>query len=277
MDWVNAMRALSKYNKGNFLRKIRDKLLFKSGSASGSGSLPVGLPSVGRSGGGGSTAASSAALSQLEKKVEDLGNETQRLEKMATHASLLLDAIMFPPSPDTDAYGQLAKLGADAWDEEKTKNDALTTILRSCVTELALDYCTRVSTHVTTEYLDDVMADTNATAEYPSFLEIEADLKRRVEEREPYCSIFDDCLKESFANETCRPATCPFKSAMACAYLQACYDETIQEEYAVALGIISEGETFDAQATLTSEQAASAKQETEEAPPKQRGAWGFGG
>ena len=61
-------------------------------------------------------------------------------------------------------------------------------ILRSCVVDLSLDYCTRVSTRVTTDYLDGL--EKIPEAEYPKLSDLDALLANRTDEVEPYCTAF---------------------------------------------------------------------------------------
>ena len=66
-------------------------------------------------------------------------------------------------------------------------------ILRSCVVDLSLDYCTRVSTRVTTDYLDEL--EKIPEADYPKLSDLDALLANRTDEVEPYCTAFTRMLR----------------------------------------------------------------------------------
>ena len=102
--------------------------------------------------------------------------------------------------------------------------------------------------------------------DFGNIYEIEQELKRKLITAEPYCGLFDECYASDFSAEECRPAACPF-SQSACSYLTACFDEAVQKEYAVALGLIKEGEEFPP--TKKEPEAA------EVATGKEKGGWGF--
>lgn len=106
-------------------------------------------------------------------------------------------------------------------------------ILRSCVVDLTLDYCTRVSSRVTTEYLDEL--NETPEAEYPMLSELDELLANRTEKVEPYCVGFDKCYVDEFKEESCQPGTCPFKNEVACRYVANCLDPRIKKEYVDAL------------------------------------------
>ena len=128
------------------------------------------------------------------------------------------------------ALGAAAATAASASTESKLSDEY---ILRSCVVDLTLDYCTRVSTRVTTEYLDELSATPDA--EYPALSELDGLLSARTEEVEHYCVGFDKCYVDEFKEESCRPEKCPFKNEVACRYAANCLDPRIKKEYMDAL------------------------------------------
>ena len=253
LDWIRTMQGISRWHKWTsegFLRYIRNGLLGflrpKRLTKKKLQSLPVGIPSTGNT---------DAQVSLLETKLEQTKEDGKLMEKAAAHAGLLLDAVLFPPKNDTDVFMKMNETGA--WDTDKAT--PVTQVMRACTIELSLDYCSRLSTHVTNDYVDEMA---NMT-EYPPMDEIEALLRDRIGQQEPYCALFDDCMVQDFSSKECRPAKCPFKDA-GCRYTAACLDSTIEKEYAVALGLIQEGEELT---------AAPVK---EEAPPaKKQKRWGI--
>eukprot|EP00545_Synedropsis_sp_CCMP1620_P007543 CAMPEP_0119015850 /NCGR_PEP_ID=MMETSP1176-20130426/11686_1 /TAXON_ID=265551 /ORGANISM="Synedropsis recta cf, Strain CCMP1620" /LENGTH=436 /DNA_ID=CAMNT_0006969173 /DNA_START=8 /DNA_END=1321 /DNA_ORIENTATION=- len=235
-DWVKAMQGLSSWHKftdQGMLKNFRKGLMgffhtkkFDKSSLS----LPIGVP-------GGTVVASDVQTSVLENKLDVVEAEGKLMEKAATHASLLLDNVLFPPE-NQDAFSTLLETGG--WD--KTSPHAELQVLRTCVTELSLDYCSRLSTRVTSEYLEKAV-QSGVEVDMSNIEEIEEELRQTLAAIEPYCALYDECYTTDFAAEQCRPATCPLQ-AVGCAYLTACFDETVETEYAVALGLIKEGETF---------------------------------
>jgi thiol-disulfide isomerase/thioredoxin len=264
LDWIRAMQALSNWNKSSFLKSLRRGLLGflkKPQPHDHSAALPVGLPVASDA-----NDISSAQLSLLERRLKVIQEDSAKLEKLATHASLLLNSVIFPPSTK-DAFSVLKE--ANGWD--KANQDAVMKVLRNCVAELSLDYCSRVSTQVTMDYI--AQMDSNATTPY-NFTEIEVILINQIKEKEPFCAIFDECLEEDFVSEKCRPDKCPFNDQVACRYMTACFEESIQQEYAVALGIVKEGEPFppkEQQATVTTPAADSGSGEKK----GKSGGWGL--
>ncbi len=99
--------------------------------------------------------------------------------------------------------------------------------------------------------------------------EIEGRLLDDVAKREPYCGLIEMCVLTNFegtgtdamtaveggasssssssssskSSSSCCPPKCPFANEAACAYVECCLDQNVQEEYGVALGLIEEGES----------------------------------
>jgi len=263
LDWVRLMQGFSRWHRWTsegFLRHVRNGLLGflrpKRLVKKPPESLPVGVPTSGNVGSAFSSA-NSQSTAVLESKLKEIEEDGKLMEKAATHAGMLLDAILFPPTyknATSDAFSVMNT--TNAWDSKS--NDPVKQVLRTCSLELSLDYCTRLSTHVTNQYLEEMANETD----FPTMIEIEALLKDRIQQQEPYCRIFDDCLKEHFGSTECKPATCPFQD-VGCRYVSACLDSTIEREYAVALELIAEGEDFPP------------KPKQEETSTKKKHSWGF--
>lgn len=116
--------------------------------------------------------------------------------------------------------------------------------------DLTLDYCTRLSTKLTNDYLDKLKAIDGNSPDYPSFTQMESHLTNIVAETEPYCHSFNSCYMNKFVSKnaegvdvtltgevnTCRPTSCPFYNVGgACRYLSSCLEESIQKEYKTAI------------------------------------------
>jgi thiol-disulfide isomerase/thioredoxin len=255
LDWIKAMKGLSTWYKwnhmeGGWLKGIRG--LFKNpfkkqSSQTKQNALPVGVPGMSSSRlSGGNTASntpvSTAKLERDLKKAESLAKEaTKQLEDSqlaSRHAGYLIDAFLFPQSNDdtdqsfVDVFSEMN--ATSAWDakiEDGSNDEKL--ILKSCVVDMTLDYCTRLSTKVATVYLNSL--DSVPDTEYPSFAKMEEHLREIIKQTEPYCSMFNECFESEFTNTECRPAVCPFQKDGACRYVAACLSEYVQEEYKEAL------------------------------------------
>lgn len=244
-DWIRTMQGLSRWQRWTsqgFLSHLRKGLLGllqlggKKEHISAS-SLPVGIPV---------SSGSNAQTSVLESTLETVTEAGELMERAASHASLLLENMLFPP--DKDAFK--AMVDADAWDK-KNDSDPEIRVLRSCVVDLCLDYCSRLSTRMTNEYLDELLSG-ELESDY-DLKAIEADLKNRLGAKEAYCGIFDDCFAEDFELDQCRPEQCPF-SQNGCAYVSACFDDGIKKEYAVALKLIEKGDEFPPKEKISAEE-----------------------
>jgi len=244
-DWITTMRALTKWNSYSnnnkkLIPKLRQLLLFpffflnKNKNVISDDDLPVGLPS-----------SASANLQTLASEFKTVKEKGDLMELAATHASLLLENVLFP-SETKDPFTTLTT--TQSWSANNKQGDATMQVLRACLVELSLDYCSRLSTRVTNSYVDEILADPDAKV---NMTEVQDGLKKRFEEREPYCAMFDDCFEEDFVSEICRPMQCPYKAKEGCAYVASCFDTSIQTEYAVALNFISEGDTFPPPETIT--------------------------
>lgn len=227
------------------------------------GSLPVGVPPGfqtelrGEGGAGGPSSASAAAtataqeVKALEAKLNATRKEKELYEKAVSHSSTLLDGMLFPGDASTDAppprdpFAVLTK--SEGWYSNATSlpdgapRDEHPAILRSCVLELSLDYCTRVTTRSTNAYLEELGAIPESDP-FPSMEEIERRLLDDVSAKEPYCGLIEKCVLGGYEDEECRPARCPFVNDAACVYVRSCFEPSVQDEYGTALGLIEEGE-----------------------------------
>lgn len=230
-----------------------------------------------------STTESTQKINNLEKKLNATIKEKELYEMAATHSNLLLDGLLFPrnkhqntsttqsnstsSSHHRDPFTILTN--SDGWyrnatfhpstkgsstdgtttatttyhDSNNNKNDEHPTILRSCVLELAIDYCTRLTTRATKVYLEILNAIPESDP-FPTLDEIEQYLLDDVKSQEPYCGLIESCMATNFEKEeNCRPQQCPFENESACTYVESCLDPNIQNEYGLALGLIHKGET----------------------------------
>jgi len=250
-------------------------------------------------GGGGVSTAETVALQKQVKSLEDQKKAADQLletsNEAVLHASYTIDSFLMPTTPKegelgadcvveasyppyVDVYAALKQ--SDGWDATATSaasaggstdGDASAGatggselsdeyILRSCVVDLSLDFCTRVSTRVTTDYLDEL--ETIAEADYPKLSDLDALLANRTDAVEPYCTAFTECYLEEFQDESCRPDACPFQNEVACRYAANCLDGRIKKEYREALAAI--GETAEQRATAANAKSGSSSS----------GAWG---
>lgn len=265
LDWVNVMRGLSSWHsmsESGPLRFFRNGMFnfITGGKASKYGkgnkgkeeSLPVGVPPGFQAElrGAGATTASAQEVKDLETKLNTTVQEKELYERAVTHSGYLLESVLFPPaegdsSAPKDPFSILGK--SEAWFQNVTTlppgspNSEHPSVVRSCVIELALDYCTRVTTRATNAYLEELGAIPESDP-FPSMAEIEARLLSDVNEVEPYCGLVESCILGNFEDEGCRPAMCPFRNEAACHYLMSCMDPNVQDEYGVALGLIERGE-----------------------------------
>ena len=67
--------------------------------------------------------------------------------------------------------------------------------------------------------------------------ELEQELKIMIEASEPFCDSIEACIIDGFTSASCRSPTCPFVNPAACGYMSACFDESIQRDYAKAMGL----------------------------------------
>lgn len=266
LDWIRAMQGLSKWYKwghtdGGWLKTIRSLFFNPFDKKKGKQdvqktALPVGIPPVFGKTSGESTKSAyvlQKELKESEGKVSSMKIELQEYELATSHAGHLIQSFLFPKMADVADEGT-SKKALDVFavlDEVKGWNSKLSSpgnsttetklsiendegvIMKACVMGLTLDFCTRLSKKLTTDYLDSL--DHLEQSKYPSFTEMEAQLRVILNETEPFCGIFDDCYAKDFKGEECRPSTCPFKNDGACRYVGSCLTEPIMSEYKDAL------------------------------------------
>ena len=273
LDWVNIMRGLSSWHtmsESGPLRGLRNgifgfltggkgKRASRAAKLGKEGSLPVGIPPGFQSelrgtGGAGKSAAAAAVDDAKVKALEQTLNVTKKekelYEKAVTHSSNLLDGMLFPdeensPKKDRDIFSILTS--TDGWFNNATTiapgapNDEHPSILRSCAMELSIDYCNRLTSRETNAYVE-LLSAIPESDPFPPLDEIEQTLLDAVKSKEPYCSLLESCILSDYDAEECRPAKCPFENPAACTYIEGCFDPSVQTEYGIALGLLSEGE-----------------------------------
>eukprot|EP00934_Nitzschia_sp_Nitz4_P007395 Nitzschia sp. Nitz4//scaffold428_size8251//3292//4749//NITZ4_009133-RA/size8251-processed-gene-0.41-mRNA-1//-1//CDS//3329551635//7385//frame0 len=279
------------------------------GSPTDPNSLPVGIPTAttsrgaGSSVSGGSTDHQSMRLAALEQQNKDLTAQATTWEESIVRTSNMLDAILVPPFAPTsttnsipssiskaqrraqqDIFSLMQK--RNAWDAttNKSADDPQThfnVVLKSCLTEVTMDYCQRIMTKVTAEVVVDEWLATQEEGPLSSQdeLSLEQNLSTRLRELEPFCAMVDECMMQDFATEACRPVTCPFYHETACRYTAACLDPTLQEDFAKALGL---SDTLDKSFLLQLEEAqwsatlsSTSSGSTTSTKEQPRRAWGF--
>jgi hypothetical protein len=131
------------------------------------------------------------------------------LEAAAAQSALLMDALLAGPGKGgADAFSALKEAGG--WDGRPDL------MLRGCVVDLTLDFCSRAATGIYRESPEDIP---------------EEELMQKLSDAEPFCGVFEMCFENDFENETCRPDSCPFWNEMGCRYTAACLDGAVQKEY----------------------------------------------
>lgn len=296
LDWVKAMMGLSTWYKWNhmddgWLKGIRSFFSIRKAPAAKSleSALPVGVPPRGKQSSLSYSSSSSTytfekTIKKLEQELDSKSKELELEESATKHGGYLINSFLFPELMNqTDEDGNMVEEPIDiftemnrtnAWDYANVGNgaDDEIVIMAACLVDLTLDYCTRLSTKATEAYLDSITSLSDS--EYPTFIQMEQELRGSIEEQEPYCSIFSSCFDDNFNDtEVCRPTKCPFNSNSACIYVSACLSEDIQVEYREALNQMKATE-FNTTHTATEESSttttASARQKSSGA-----GAWGM--
>ena len=297
LDWIKTMQGISTWNKWNrhgWVHWLRQRFSFpgfgskKSSSSSSSSStnekaLPVGVPfsnnpSEGQQQTSVSTKELEAKVKSMETQIKTLKSKNEELDLATNHAGWIIESFLFPNNKnitgmvqevdDKYAHVDIFELMTETnvWDVSILKTESTSEltdgkILKSCVADIALDYCTRASTKLTNDYLkkidDDIKADANVT--YPTLATMESELKDIVKEEEPYCSIIASCYKSDFAassTDDCRPAKCPLKNDSACRYVSAtCLSSDVQDEYRKALTEESENTSTEAKDTTSNKKS----------------------
>jgi hypothetical protein len=271
MDWLTALSKLSNWHRHDYGSRIRQWVLFLGQGGSKrrhnnhnqqqqqqqSSSLPIGIPT-------------DIQTQQELVQLQQLQTETKQL---AVRSSIFVDCLLLPKSAPleyylisttaahnqqelvdsitmsddrgatnnyTDLYALLKH--RNAWNTTTTSTTTTTDlVLRTCASEVSLDYCTRLSEQYADTWLEERLGSTSSSlditeAEYVQFSD---HLHQYLNETEPFCAVMDECVMVNFENvEKCQPSRCPFRDPIACRYLTACLTESIQIEYAKAMQLL---------------------------------------
>lgn len=224
LDWIRAMSGLSKLHRKGWGKRLQNALLGWT-KKSKPVTLAVGAP---------------PAL-KAESKLLEVKAKVEEEKASATRTAEFLDATLFPllmpDSPQmsdngknyTDIFAFLRNL--KAWDSE-TPVEA---VLRTCVAEVSLDYCTRCSNKFTEDWAAQLPASHDITDQ--DVAQFREDLEVYFNTSEPFCGTMDDCIAANFTKTSCRPAKCPFSDTTGCRYLTTCLSESLQTEYAEAMNL----------------------------------------
>jgi thiol-disulfide isomerase/thioredoxin len=243
LDWIRTMSALSRYHRAGWGRWIQ-RIMFggdKRGKTGGSTNpLPIGLPP---------SIANELELQKLSRKE----NETRAL---SVRTNTFVDALLFPVEKKwnvtgasgaaipmrsdggknyTDVYAMLHR--QKAWKSD----NAMDEIIRTCVSEVSLDYCTRLSTNFMEVWIESWPVHKKITDE--AFTSFQTQLTNDLLAHEPFCAIMDNCTLSNFAESKCQPIACPFTDPVVCRYLTACLTPQLQHEYAEALELYPHQQT----------------------------------
>ncbi|GMH52785.1 hypothetical protein TL16_g01306 [Triparma laevis f. inornata] len=146
------------------------------------------------------------------EEVNQLVLENAELETLTNQAAVLMESLLMSEDSDADVFKNLMETGG--WDNDE--------LLRNCVIDLSLDYCTRVVNKM----------DRLSSPESKSSSDYEDNLMEELSDLEPYCAVFDECVRQDFpVNSICRPNLCPFNKEMGCRYVGSCGGELLREEY----------------------------------------------
>jgi len=207
-------------------------------------------------------------LNMLENKIKSSETDLESYKLASKNGDLFIESFLFPPQVNisfeynsmdkninkTQSEVNVTTTNADpfkimsetmAWDiksdififPQKKNYEAI--ILKSCLIDIITDYCNRLFTRVTSQFV--FALKSFSIDEYPNIVEIEDKIRGSVKEKEPYCSIFHSCLITDFKGEenelmmTCRPSMCPFINTNACTYVSGCLSEGIRGEYSDVL------------------------------------------
>lgn len=289
-DWLKTMSALSQWHRLGWGKKLRS-VFFGKRTKPTPKALPMGIPTGAARGGGASVgtttgaAASSFSASTTttsaasQAKIDELEAKVKEYTEIAIRSSTLLDSILFPLSTGdyvmetdnsknaTDVFRLLSE--TSGWNS----TDSVDLVLKACAKEISLDYCQRLSTYLTNDWVAkqvglEALTD-EVVAAFSSFL------TEALPESEPYCLIIEDCILGDMDKEECRPKTCPFKDPAACRYSSACLSPDIQAEYAKVLNISLIESALSAGSS--SETSTDASTQSDEAKGKKKKGWGLGG
>ena len=242
LDWLHTMQGMAGWSAFWNKKDKGGKGWWQAASydPSTADALPVGVPAS--AGGTTSTtttsslsSGSSGSMAQQTAALKEAKAELKQYEELIMRSSILLDATLFPVAEETSGSTDLFTYLYDhqGWDA----TDASSQVMRTCAMEIALDYCTRLTTHQTTALIA-AKTGVNAEAGAGDTLEtLEAELKTMIATAEPFCDSLEACIVDGFSTPVCRPVSCPFQKEAACHYLSSCFDTSIQQDYATAMGL----------------------------------------
>lgn len=285
-DWLKTMSGLSGWHRLGWGKKLRS-LVFGKRTKPKDKALPMGIPgqsAIGRSTGSGNGSRSAAAgtgastgtsSTASDKQLKELEAEVKEYKDVALRSSTLLDAILFPLTTGeyeiatdnsknaTDVFHLLAD--SSGWNS--TGNQDL--ILKTCVMEISLDYCSRLSTWLTNDWVGkqvglETLTD-EVVAAYTNYL------NEALPASEPYCLLVEECVLSDYAKEECRPQQCPFRDPAACRYLSACLAPELQAEYAKALKL----SPVDSESATATTEKTDATSSSSSGSTKKKGGWGM--
>lgn len=313
MDWLNALSKLSNWHRHDYGSRIRQWILFGGRShknhpnALSKQALPIGIPSDARN-------------QQEILQLQTLQTETNNL---AVRSSIFVDCLLLPKSATeyllqsststktlttkelvtmadshgknyTDVYALLQH--RNAWKAASSSSSTSTTttttdlVLRTCASEVSLDYCTRLSEQYADTWLKERLGSSSSSSSLDiteaEYLQFSDHLHKYLNETEPFCAVMDECVMVNFENaEKCQPSKCPFRDPVACRYLTACLTEPIQIEYAEAMQLVIDtnpskkggaGSSIST-TTTTNKSDSNTSRKSKEEPPGAGGEGGEGG
>ena len=249
-DWLKTLGGLSNWHRLGWGKKLRSLFFGGKKEQPKDRPLPMGIPgqalagkstATGKSTNAGIDAKVQGMESQLkDAKIQELESQVKEYSEIAVRSSILLDALLFPLSTGeyvmetnnhkkaTDVFQLMAD--TDGW----TSNDNVDIILKTCLMEISLDYCSRLSTSIANDWVSKQSVESVSDDVMTAFT---AHLNEVIPESEPYCLLVEDCILSDYAKEECRPKQCPFRDPAACRYVSACLSPEMQSEYATALNL----------------------------------------
>lgn len=226
LDWIQAMSALAQWHRSGWGKRIRS-FLFGKKAKKAPEPLPLGVPKP----------------IADQRELQQLRVETNKTKALAVRSSALVEVLLVPVQEKgapviadngknyTDVYALLQE--TNSWKEDALISDQ---ILRMCVSEIALDYCSRLSTQYTETWIDNWPLHMQITEDaYKAF---QTQLRQDLAIKEPFCAVMDDCVVANFTDKKCQPKTCPFVDRTVCRYLTGCLTDQLQYEYAAALKLL---------------------------------------
>lgn len=260
-DWIRSFRK----TLWNILNLRIFKNLTKKKEPSNLSYLPVGIPYY-RENLTFYPMAVKWELNMLEDKIKSFEIDLESYKLATKNGDLFIESFLFPPQVKLYSHStyldknvskdhsgvNVTTINADpfevmndtmAWDvktgivisPQKNKHEAI--ILKSCLIDTITNYCNRLFTRVTSQFISTLK--TVPIVDYPNIINIEKEIRTSVEEKEPYCIIFQNCLVTDFKlgeEETiCRPIKCPFVNSNACVYVSGCLSDSIKTEYSQIL------------------------------------------